>query len=409
MEPVRNNDGSPYSDRLWYESEAPTRISDEQRKALRDKTGFEGYTAFLRDYNNKDSICQKLLAAWEIAEHTPAARSDKVPNPHNCGILDLIKDQDSSMRFDRLITESNSVLFTALSEPRKGLYGRIVFWRIPRGKFRRTNFLEDLGLVLNISPTFVKSLYTKCYPEELGFTHIPGFVANHVMVGDALATMTRCHIGEGSSAVPIVLIADTTDLALDPRNNGSQKMQQHGIFHLDIDLYGEMIMHSIERNDVFSKSADNFILPALLAGLHMDAHKLRSFCDYTPPKFKRYRIEDSIEAKTTYGNELRRRLEDFEDIMQDALAGFSSLYGANWSGVMECESTVEYFTQIINRARRFEANLRDTCQVKIGRLSLEESRKSVKLSTSQAEEGQRGELPVHCNKGLSLTGLSQDM
>ena len=95
--------------------------------------------------------------------------------------------------------------------------------------------------------------------------------------------------------------------------------------------------------------------------------------------------------------------------MQDALADFNSRYGANWSRDKGYESTVEYFTHIINRARRFEASLRDSCEVTTGQLSLEESRKSVALSVSQAEEGQRGELPVHCNKKLSLTGSSQDM
>lgn len=92
--------------------------------------------------------------------------------------------------------------------------------------------------------------------------------------------------------------------------------------------------------------------------------------------------------------------------MQDALTGFNSIYGAGWSTSEACEGSVDFFKQTINRARRFEAILRDSCQVKIGQLSLEESKKSIELSASQAEEGKRGELRARCNKKLSLTSLS---
>ena len=37
------------------------RISDDERKLLKDKTGFEGYTAYLEDYNKKYSGYEQLL------------------------------------------------------------------------------------------------------------------------------------------------------------------------------------------------------------------------------------------------------------------------------------------------------------------------------------------------------------
>ena len=168
-----------------------------------------------------------------------------------------------------------------------------------RTKSRRTNFLEDLGLVLNICPTYVKSLYAKCYPEVLGATHMPVFVEKHAMVGHRLATTTCCHIYEGSKDIPIVLIADTTDSTLDRRLYGSQvDSPPPNIFEFDIYFYGNLLMGIIERDDVFSNSADNLIfnliVPALHAVLHMDAHKLRSWCDYTPPSGQTCRIENSV-------------------------------------------------------------------------------------------------------------------
>ena len=399
-----------HSDRLWFDSNVATRISENQRKLLKEKTGFEGYTAFLEDYNRKDSVCEELLKTWRFAYETPPRATDKHPHELESDILDLIKDENSSIRSSLCCrTASNSKLFTALCEPREGLYGRIVFWHIPRSRFSRTDFLEDLGLVLNMEPRFVRSLYTKSYPDVFDFTHMPIFVANHTMVGERVATMTRCCIGERSSAVPIVLIADTTDAAFRDYPRGSIEHELQSTRRSGVHFYSEMIMGIIGRNTDFSTNADDLIFPALLAVMHMDAYNLRILCDYTPRKGRTDGNGHSLEARSKYANVLRRRLEDFEDLVQDALAGLSSLYGARWSKSDKCRGSVEYFTHTINRARRFEANIRDTCQVKIGQLSLDESRKSTELSISQAEEGQRGELRVHCNINLSLTHHSQDM
>ena len=334
----------------------------------------------------------------------------KYSNCCRCDILDLTRDENSSTGLNwSCQTSSTSKILEALSEPRKDVYGRIVFWYIPRSSIQYTGFLEDLGLALSIRPNFVKSLYAKSYPDSFGFTHIPDLVANHVIIGDRVVTMTRSCISEKSSVVPIVLVVDTYDQSLRPILVEPDFSPPKFPWRSDRTFYGEMLMGIIERNSVFTKDADALILPAVLADMHMDAYNLRSWCDRRPSRAVTYRIEDSVEAKTAHGNVLRQKLEDVEDDMQDALAGLSSLYGVGWSRKYEFESTVEYFTQSINRARRFEATLRDSCLVKIGQLSLEVSQRTFGLSTSQVEEGREGELRVHRNKKLSLTGVSQNM
>ena len=306
------------------------------------------------------------------------------------------------------------------------MFGRIVIWRTPKSQLNHSNFLEDLGLALKINPTFVKSLYTKSTHYHLRLTHIPVFIACHVMLGDSIATMTRCCITEKSSAVPVVLIADATDHILD-----SERLDRRRFDHRRIDPifqepksarrsgtceYAEMLMAIIERNSAFSEpeSADALILPALLAAMHMDAYNLRASCDYmipnsTRPKHNHHAKWVSVEPMSTDCNELRRRILEFEDVTQDALTGFSLLYGVNWSQDYKCENTIEYFTQTINRARRFEAYIRDSCQMSIGLYSWMNFRESIKLSTSQIKEGKRGEPPVHRYNKLSLTVFSQDL
>ena len=172
-----------------------------------------------------------------------------------------------------------------------------------------------------------------------------------------------------------------------------------------------MIMDVIQRNSAFSESApaDALILPALLAAMHMDAYNLRASCDRQFLYRTSIAKGVSLEAVSIACIELRGRIEEFEEIMQDALTGFGSLLGANWSHEYGCDITIEYFTRTINRARRLEAHMRDLRQVQIGQLSLAESEKSIELSNSQIEEGKRGEPCVHCNKTLSLTDLSQNM
>ena len=385
---------------LWNKSDGKYRISDDQRNVLKTKTGFEGYTAYLEDYikENRNPDYETLLTSWRL--HDEIVPEDK-RGCYFCDILDLIKDENSLISFDICChTISNSQLFTALSEPRKGVYGRIVIWRTPKTHYIDPNFLEDLGLMLKIDPNFLKSLYTKSSYYDLRFIHIPVFVASHVMVGDRVATMTRCCINEKSSAVPIVFIADGTDPTLgssrvDPRWFSPRRFdpiyQQPNSMRLSgTSLYGEMIMGIIERNSGFAQSADALILPALLAAMHVDAYNLRVSCDYTLMNDR-----NLLDAMSTYRKELRRKIEEFEDVTQDALTGLSTLYGVDWPRKHKCKSTVKYFTETIDRARRFDAYVRDQSQAKIGQLSLEESKKSIHLSTSQIEEGKRGELCVH--------------
>ena len=139
-------------------------------------------------------------------------------------------------------------------------------------------------------------------------------------------------------------------------------------------------------------------MPALLGDIYREAVNLRASCGYPSPDCTTHGNGQPIEAMSTDRNELRRRIEEFEDVTQDVLTGLTSCYRADWSCKYKFEGTVKYFTQTIDRARRFEAYVRDQCQVQIGQLSLEESKRSIELSFSQIEEGKRGELRVHLNK-----------
>lgn len=364
----------------------------------------------LKTTTRKHSGYESLLQAWWEFRAFPTIYP---PYRNDCDILDLTKDGKSSISVNVCCqTSSNSELFKALSEPRNDVFGRIVIWRTPKSQSNDTNVLEDLGLALKIEPTFVKSLYTKSTHYHLRLTHIPIFIASHVMVGDRIATMTRCCITEKSGAVPIVLIADATDHIRDSDLVNSRRcdrrrfdpiFQEPKFVHRSgTSEYGEMIMAIIERNSAFSEpeSAEALILPALLAAMHLDAYNLRASCDYMIPNCERPEREhhtfwDSLEHMSADCNKLHRRIVEFEDVTQDALTGFTMLYGADWSHDFKCVSTVEYFMETINRARRFEAYVRDSCQTRVGWLSIRESEKSIELSNDQIKEGKRGELHVH--------------
>ena len=381
-------------DDLWCYSGIDNRISDDQRKLLKDKTGFEGYTAYLEDCDKKHSGYGQLLETWRNSDFWLKIGAI-CPMRCYCDIFDLIKDENSSISLNLCCrTASNSELFTALSEPGKGVYGRIVIWRSPK-HMTSDKFLEDLGLALKISPTFLKPLFMKNSHGLRRYTHIPVFAASHVMVGDRFATMTRCCLSEKSNDVPIVFIADLTYTTLEHPRMSEIFKQPDTMRGYGISGYGEMIMGIIKRNEGFSKSADALILPALLAAVHMDSYNLRASIDSSRAKGQHW---GNVETMNAERNELRRKIVEFEDVMQDALEGFNSLYGAGWSQKYECESTLEYFTETINRARRFEAYVRDQCQADIGQLSLVESKKSIELSISQLEEGKRGELRVRSIK-----------
>ena len=230
------------------------------------------------------------------------------------------------------------------------------------------------------------------------------FAAGHAVVGAKVAMMTRCCINEKSNAVPIVLLADT-----EPLSHSWMCAEVWGLGRLFRRWeYIKWVTGIIERSSTFTKSADALILPAILATMHRDAFYLLNECGFTRP-LDDEGDENQAPLLSISCNHLRQRIEDFEDVMEDALTSFASLYGADWSTDYGCESSVELFERTINRVRRFETKLRDRSQVHIGHLSLEESKKAIELSISQIQEGKRGEQHVQCNKKLSLTGLSQDM
>lgn len=384
-------------------------ISDDQRRLLKAKTGFENYTAYLEDCNKTHPGYEPLLKAWGDSRRYRYRLRDT-----DCEILDVIKDEKSLISLNLCChTASNSELFTALLEPRKGVYGRIVISRMLKNHFNDTDFLEDLGLLLKIAPSFVESLSMESSYVSSRFTHVPVFVANEVMVRDMLATMTSCDMGEKSSTVPIVFIADTTDAEIESGRFGAIADPMRKSY---ASKYGSLVTRIIERNSAFSEHAHALILPALLAVMHRDAQILRASCDYglrksqDPRNVEDHKHTDSLESMNTYRNELRHRIENFEDITQDLLTGLSWFYGRpEWPHDYGCESNVEYFTQIIKRARRIETHIRDLCQVQIGQLSLVESKKSIELSISQIKEGKRGEAHVHFIRRSSLTCPSQDM
>ena len=379
--------------------EGAHRISDEQRKILKDITGFEGYKAFLEDQCSKGCQHTPLLKFWR-RNHDEIPPKIKLSIMFKCEIIDLIKDGDEiGSMASCCTTASLTELFTVLSEPGKDVFGRILHWRTLKRYFDHNDFLEDLGLALDIPPTYVEALYTKYYHNLATFAPIPAFAAFHVIAGDKIAIMTHCCISENSRSVPIALIADTIDPAVNPSSYKPifQQLYQPCLSTRCCDHW-KYILGIIARNSVFSKNAKGLLMPALLGDIYRQAVNLRASCGYPSPDCTTHGNGQPIEAMSTDRNELRRRIEEFEDVTQDVLIGLTSCYGADWSCKYKFEGTVKYFTQTIDRARRFEAYVQDQCQVQIGQLSLEESKRSIELSFSQIEEGKRGELRVHLNK-----------
>ena len=312
------------TDSRRYRYEPGDRISDDQRKLLKDKTGFESYTSYLRDYNTKYPGYTSVLFTWLQLDNTEYTHCKR----YDCDIFDLIKHGNSSISFDRYCrTNSYSELFTALSEPRENVYGRIMMWRKPKRHNYHTAFIEDLGLALKISPAFFKSVYETSFERFAQNNHIPVTPPRHVVIGERVATMTSCCLSKKSEEIPIVLIVDTSDPRLDPY---PKRQGQHQLMGPDWPfLYVQLIMGIIERNIKFSRSAKTLILPTLLAAIQHDAWNLRASCDYGLPDSTDHGNGDPIEAITTNRPELRKRIEAFEDVLQDARTCFSSLYGAN--------------------------------------------------------------------------------
>ncbi|KAL8702784.1 MAG: hypothetical protein Q9201_004039 [Fulgogasparrea decipioides] len=411
---------------------------------LETETGFSSYKAYLEATCSGRRGTEDVLALLEDMRDLDSAVSC-------CFIMDVNKSKGAadaltirlnlssepddssvySISHVRRFRHSTALeLFKGLRSPREDDTVRVVIWYIG-GLAIVPEWVDVLGLGLQVPPSFFGALLPKETSTQLESVAEAHFQhPEHLVIGQAVATLLG---GSGLNASTIliahVLKIDSDVLELlelemdrnlpfDHRRNrraaedslGLEQFCNRSFFHyqrllrdsLTLGPNGEMDERSLYYTcllpllklcalGVQTKHRRSFEALTVLKDTMGDPLLPTSFmATLSPEAMDRFSRNGSYKALDLARYKLRRVIEECENAQQFFVTHIKSRDNAAWLSGQSYKAMKSYLNDTINVARRLEVEIRDYMQLVVGALSIEESRKSIKLSDTQIQEGKQG-------------------
>ena len=402
------------------ERDPSSRISrDESARLWEDlqtETGFESYVDYLDAHEEK----RDHLYSWRHAFMEMTIGTD--PDAQSCAIIDIVDvlEGDSTCRTLNLrcYTTSGTKILSALRRPPPGATLSIVLWD---STSLDEEMLNALGLGLKIQPRFFNGLLAR-HPET---PEIPGegkswkIADDVVVVGQYVMTLVQNYLSANPDATPVILIAGLDqrhlerygDLIFSNEELPFQKlatpamrgMTMGGVADPVDQLPGWMrdcvrrLESEIKKGRGLGANYTDLPLDLLTALLQCTMPLLRKECRVTRARYLKATKPTSTETVETIRKDifqmrysLRRMVEDFEDVslrLRDCMNSSMKQDTPQGQSLLTLKGDLEQFGL---EATRLETEIRDYLQLQVGELALQESKKSIELSTSQIEEAKRG-------------------
>ena len=392
--------------------------SDQLEADLKGQTGYGSYIDYLGTYGESDQEIRKLkndLSCSETSKYT-------------CVVLDLSRTPNSHANVNlRCRTSSPAEILTSLRHPPAESSVQILLWSVSGID---PDLVSALGLSFKIDAPFFEAVHARVEAPEL--RHRPSgrdgsfpdrryqlpFAPCYAEIGGNIVTMAVSHRPGQLHSVPVVLIAGTNwkfpeitwkpdcslDGAADKDSYQTCDPSEWWQHEDDIGGYARVLHWCLENGNSGHDNSTDLIPFALLPLVYMNAFRMHYECDLTRYSYlnmleklmpsprdqdDRKRKED-IDISNVYRLRflLRRSVERVED-ESEGLIRYMNWQGlTNWlPAYMEF---VERYRRAPKSAHRLEAEIRDFLQLQVGEMGLEESRKSIELSSLQIEESKRG-------------------
>ena len=423
VEPMDNND----------EHDSPIKVSSDESARLwvdvAAETGYNSYVDYLEsyeeDYSYADVVKKCFLEAWRYTNstHQTCAIFNLQYRPSSVPSLDL---QSSS--------GSAATIFSALRRPSPTAGVRILLWE---ASVLDEEMLTALGLGLKIHPEVFGALLAR----QAGMGHLRldsdlstwpwreliarfeerRIAPEVILIGQYLITTARGYLSESLDAPPVLVIfvlGNGSNRISQPK---PKKKAENPITFLPLWMqeYVRLLELDLENRKGQSSSITDLMFRSLTPLLQFYVFRFCEECDFirtdyldfTLPKNipqNKFRYESAFMrrslGRTGTGNikglaelyelryVLRRMVEESEDLNL-----FHQLRRFTGSQVPRNTHQVESFKEIEDQLReahleahRLETEIRDYLQLQIGELALQESRKSIELSSSQIEEAKQG-------------------
>lgn len=402
----------------------PSKYTTTVGQALKERTGFSTYAAFL-EKNNYGCL---------RSPNEPSGLNIQNQNGEShCAIINLSREPPPTAKVSLQGVKLSALqTLSALSEPPKDVSVQIVVLSVPHKDSLglATEFSSLFGLGLDLAPRFFLALTAQLERHaDFEISSNSRFRCRYLLASGTVVAIARRFAFAGPESPFIVLIAGPPKIhgligqnALCEMLNDGLKIHEpvHENWTFEDDdsdnggaiYYARLLSHFMGQNRDFTHDFDHLLLASLLPLLQLDILRLREFCSVVrgyfvglkSPIYKNngHEILDNFapdpgddktpEKLYRYRTILRSAIEQVEDEAEPLTAFVSSQIG-------EHSTTSPAFTRfegdrlwVLKEAGRLEAEIRDYLQVQAGHLALLESRKSIELSNYQIQEGKRGEL-----------------
>lgn len=408
--------------------------AEELKARLTTNEGLTTYTDYVghlaNDYQGLDRLCYYLDCH---------AGSPVYTTTQHCSIFDVI-DAES----EEIVTckfESNSPcaldVLEALHDTSTQVSLRIIIWHLDRD-WKGMGITDTLGICLRLDSRFFSALFAKISPEKFLRTELHHLYAEHVVIGNYIVTFGNLDTPQGPS-IPYLLIANCSsesywpervtpfntnqmpryDLFQDicPRplpvstNALQQKSSKESLERVSREsepnsedddlpnkvnernrLYVDILRRTLNRLDETKLDGDSILLSSLFPLFQLSALKARDWVRGMRPKmddFPTITGNDSLINLRLERSVLRRWIERTEEDMDHLHRYIRLRHKHVWLKHPIWQMLEEESNQSLAQARRIEAQARDYLQVEFGSAALEETKKSIQLSSSQIAESRR--------------------
>lgn len=400
-DPAIEPDGDVYKN-LSLGSKALARL-----KSAQEMTGFRSYVEYLKFHEE----CYPSLDAelW-------------LPGIHEHGSdLGWPLTMTSMTEEGGVLNHDDQNIIEALCDPPRDTSLQIILFDVGRVRNNLIRRLKDvldyLGLVFQLDPRFFRSMddLNSYQSYRLSCYH-----PSYVTVGHAVATVCHSRLRGGSLPDVIFLARGIGFLSKYPdfsigniRSEEIDHIRRCPKFKRQItfkdpirDDYIRQISELLAENNEFKDNSTTVSLLCSLSIFRLELLKLRFVCFEVGELLQ----HPSFESERAYNvcRELRNSINKLLNDWQSLETYTDS------SQLIQCKKGYIYrqieaeFKEVTANGDRLENSLRDRLQLEVGKLGLEESRKSIDLSNRQIEEGKRGKFYPRSG-GFLLTICSEDL
>ena len=403
--PVRMDEsGAPLQRQSTSKSHRQTNVDDLENDSEAE-IGYPSYFDYLKAYSGKSPYLGGIRNMLDAGMRATCSRESKFT------ILDLSNDEKSRALVlsprDRM---SDTGIVANLHQPPANVAVQILLW--DNHNYIGRDDVNVLGLGLKLDPRVFRAL-APGQPDQTRRHWDP----KYVKIAGAVVTIVRHSNPDKVDAVPIVLIAgmewesELVD-AVEEEIGDTYSFQPSAAETFPVYAprgmierhknYIRLLNWCLKNEGEPHAEPKDLLLKPLFPLIYLDLLRIRNFCEFLRHKYERlldspYYATEAEKLETIHSDmpddrlRLRAMVENSEDGLNHLLRYIRSqkctdcLLSKSWVRVEDdLRATHE-------EARRFEAQLRDYLQIKVGELALQESKKSMELSNRQIEEGKRGQ------------------